>query len=213
MTLSGIDRYFILLNAAAFLLFGLDAFLRSRQKSGLPSVFCLIFAAAGGSIGALLAELLWDRVPLRGADTAKAKQRRDAALSRQILSGLFVILHLFVYLVLTKRLRLGAWHLPTLTPGGITFLKWAGILLPIINLAAFLLFGIDKQLAKRGKRRISIRVLFIFALCGGSLGALCGMWGFRHKTRKPYFRYGLPLLLFLQLAAAVILLPLLEKLP
>ena len=35
---------------------------------------------------------------------------------------------------------------------------------------------------------------------GGTPGAILGMWTFRHKTRHWYFRWGLPVLLTLQMA-------------
>ena len=40
----------------------------------------------------------------------------------------------------------------------------------------------------------------LLALLGGTPGAILGMWTFRHKTRHWYFRWGLPVLLTLQLA-------------
>lgn len=65
---------------------------------------------------------------------------------------------------------------------------------------AFILFGLDKRRARRGQWRISEATLLGLALFGGSPGALLGMYYFRHKTRHAKFRYGLPLLLFLQLS-------------
>ena len=41
------------------------------------------------------------------------------------------------------------------------------------------------------------------ALLGGSLGAVLGMWLFRHKTRHWYFAWGLPLILLVQIAAGI----------
>lgn len=68
-----------------------------------------------------------------------------------------------------------------------------------INLTAFALMGVDKRRAKRrGARRIPERTLFLSALMGGALGAVLGMWVFRHKTRHWYFRYGLPAILLAQ---------------
>ncbi len=70
----------------------------------------------------------------------------------------------------------------------------AGYLL-LVNLAGFLLMGLDKRRARRGAWRISEKALFLLAVLGGSLGAIAGMRTFRHKTRHWYFRYGLPALL------------------
>ena len=43
--------------------------------------------------------------------------------------------------------------------------------------------------------------LLLLAVLGGSVGAVAGMFHFHHKTRHWYFRWGLPALLLLQLAA------------
>lgn len=60
--------------------------------------------------------------------------------------------------------------------------------------------GIDKYKAKKRAFRIPEATLFIVALIGGSIGSIAGMYTFRHKTRHRRFVYGLPLILFFQLA-------------
>lgn len=77
--------------------------------------------------------------------------------------------------------------------------------LAAVNAAAFILFGADKLRAVRKKRRIRERTLMITAAAGGSAGALAAMLAFHHKTRKPLFAFGVPVLLVLQTAAAVLL--------
>ena len=72
-----------------------------------------------------------------------------------------------------------------------------------VNLAAFVLMGVDKGRARRGRWRISERALFLPALLGGALGGTLGMRAFHHKTRHWYFRWGFPLLLLLQLGLLV----------
>ena len=74
----------------------------------------------------------------------------------------------------------------------------------IINIFGFVSMGIDKFRAKRNTprkpvRRIPEKTLFLIALIGGSLGSIIGMWSFHHKTRHWYFRYGMPLILIIQL--------------
>ena len=76
-----------------------------------------------------------------------------------------------------------------------------GLYLVAVNLAAFVLMGVDKRRAKRGAWRISERALFLPALLGGALGGTLGMRVFRHKTKHWYFRWGLPAILVLQLLA------------
>ena len=75
-----------------------------------------------------------------------------------------------------------------------------------MNIIAFLLFGLDKRKAQMHRWRISEKALFIPAILGGSIGAILGMHLFHHKTKHWYFRFGLPLILALQLAAFFLLL-------
>ena len=70
------------------------------------------------------------------------------------------------------------------------------IYLSLINALALL----DKQRAKKHRWRIPESVLLASAALGGSLGALLGMWLFRHKTRKAKFFVTVPLLLAAQCA-------------
>ena len=72
------------------------------------------------------------------------------------------------------------------------------IYLIIVNLVAFVLYGADKSKAKRGKWRISEKTLIGIAVIGGSVGAILGMYAFRHKTRHRYFCFGLPVILVIQ---------------
>ena len=72
-----------------------------------------------------------------------------------------------------------------------------------INLVTFLIYGIDKLRAKRGAWRIPEKTLFLLPLLGGSVGAIAGMRVFHHKTKHWYFKYGLPLILILQIALVV----------
>ena len=73
----------------------------------------------------------------------------------------------------------------------------------LINLFAFVLYGIDKAKAKRGAWRIPEATLLLVAFLGGSFGALLGMEVFRHKTRHLKFRILVPLFLILHIALAV----------
>lgn len=76
------------------------------------------------------------------------------------------------------------------------------VYLVAVNLVAFVLMGVDKYRAKHDQWRISERMLFLFPLVFGSLGGVLGMQVFHHKTRHWYFRYGLPLILVVQLMLA-----------
>ena len=82
-------------------------------------------------------------------------------------------------------------------------LMYIAVYLTVINLAGFISMGLDKRKARRNKWRIPEAALFLFAIFGGSLGALLGMHVFRHKTQKPRFYIGIPVIFAIQ--AAVIL--------
>ena len=68
----------------------------------------------------------------------------------------------------------------------------------IISLVTFFLFAEDKRRAKKKKWRIPEKVLFVLAAIGGSVGAIAGMWIFRHKTKHWYFKFGMPIIILLQ---------------
>ena len=74
-----------------------------------------------------------------------------------------------------------------------------------INLAGFIIMGVDKKRAIRGAWRISEASLFFTALLGGSLGCILGMQYFRHKTKHWYFKYGMPAILVAQILLFVLL--------
>lgn len=77
--------------------------------------------------------------------------------------------------------------------------------LVLINGIAFVLFGVDKRRARRQQWRIPEATLLGFAALGGSIGALLGMRLFHHKTRHPKFFVGVPVILGLQIALAIVL--------
>ena len=78
-------------------------------------------------------------------------------------------------------------------------MRYLIIYIVIINIIALLAMYIDKRKAKYGKWRIPEQSLFILALIGGSIGAIIGMYTFRHKTKKLRFSVGFPAILVLQI--------------
>ena len=77
--------------------------------------------------------------------------------------------------------------------------------LAIINVLVLVVYGGDKLFDKLDSWRVPEKVLLLLALLGGSIGALLAMQIFRHKTRHLKFRYGVPMILLLQVAALVYL--------
>ena len=75
-----------------------------------------------------------------------------------------------------------------------------------VNITSFLLYGIDKYKAKKGRWRISEATLLLMAVIGGSIGAWVGMRIWHHKTMHKNFKYGIPVIIIFQVAFAVYLL-------
>ena len=74
----------------------------------------------------------------------------------------------------------------------------------VIAVITFLLYGLDKFLAKAQWKRIPERWLHTMAFLGGFGGALIGMKVFNHKTQKPVFKWVI-LAAFLTHSAAVVI--------
>ena len=77
--------------------------------------------------------------------------------------------------------------------------------LAVINVITFIVYGIDKLKAKKGKWRIPEATLLLLAIVGGSIGALCGIKIWHHKTMHKKFKYGIPLIIAIQIAAIIYL--------
>jgi len=73
----------------------------------------------------------------------------------------------------------------------------------LMNIVAFLMYGLDKQKARMNRWRIPEKVLLLLAVLGGSVGAYVSMKMFRHKTQKPKFYLGVPLIFLLQIGAVI----------
>ena len=74
-----------------------------------------------------------------------------------------------------------------------------------INALSFALYGIDKYKAKKNQWRISEATLLMMAVIGGSIGAWAGMRLWHHKTMHKKFKYGIPVIIILQVVLAVYL--------
>lgn len=77
--------------------------------------------------------------------------------------------------------------------------RWYLVLFAAINVATFVLYGIDKLLAVTQSRRIPERTLQFTAFLVGSPGALLAMKVFRHKTSKTSFQFVLAILVLVQI--------------
>ena len=72
----------------------------------------------------------------------------------------------------------------------------------IVNVVVFLMYAVDKAKAKKGAWRTP-EVKLMTAGAIGIIGALLGMVVCHHKTKKPLFSVGLPIIFFVEAALAV----------
>lgn len=77
------------------------------------------------------------------------------------------------------------------------------IILLIINVITFFVYGIDKWKAKHGKWRTSEFTLLMLAILGGSIGAYAGIKVWHHKTLHLKFKYGVPAIFLIEVALLI----------
>ena len=75
----------------------------------------------------------------------------------------------------------------------------------IVNAVSFLLMLVDKRSAQKKLWRIPESTLLLSAAIGGSIGALAGMYTFRHKTKHVKFTLGVPAILVVQIVGAFLM--------
>ena len=73
----------------------------------------------------------------------------------------------------------------------------------IINAVAIIAYGWDKLCAIRKWWRVPELTLLGIAAIGGSIGAWLGMKTWHHKTLHRKFRYGVPLIIIVQIALLI----------
>ena len=78
----------------------------------------------------------------------------------------------------------------------------------VVNSIGFNLMYKDKMSATEGKWRVKERDLFLVAVFFGAISIYASMHAFKHKLRKYYFKYGIPVLMVanLVMGAGVLLL-------
>jgi len=81
---------------------------------------------------------------------------------------------------------------------------YIGIYLFVVSLWAIWLTLRDKRAARRGKWRVKERTLLLVSIIGGSIAMFITMRYARHKTQHAKFMVGIPVIIFLQIAAAVL---------
>lgn len=80
------------------------------------------------------------------------------------------------------------------------------IYLIVMNIFAVIITVHDKLAAKGHRWRVKERTLMLIAALGGSPMMYLTMLMIRHKTKKPLFMVGIPLIFFTELAALFLVL-------
>ena len=183
MVMGVAEIYLIIINIIEFVLYLINMLLYNYTAEANVDKFLTIISLVGGSLGILLAIVLFDR-----------KSVKDNMMSRVFVICLFVI-QLVMFLFLKgangEKITFAFWE----------FFAEHKILIiysVIINFVSFAAFAVDKINACEGRSRIRIITLLGIAFAGGSIGAILGMYIFRHKTRVDYFTVGVPLIMIMQ---------------
>jgi uncharacterized membrane protein YsdA (DUF1294 family) len=79
------------------------------------------------------------------------------------------------------------------------------IYLAVISLLAIGITLFDKRAARKNARRVKERTLLFVAALGGSVAMLVTMRMIRHKTKHLKFMLGIPVIIVLQIAAALLI--------
>ena len=81
---------------------------------------------------------------------------------------------------------------------------YAILIVTVWNAITFIIYGVDKRKAIKGKWRISENTLLLCTFLMGGTGALFGMGVFRHKTRHWKFKICVPLAVLLNATVIVL---------
>ena len=73
----------------------------------------------------------------------------------------------------------------------------------VISLVAVIMTLYDKHAARNRKWRVEELTLLFVSFLGGSIAMFLTMRGVRHKTKHAKFMVGIPVIIVLQIAAAV----------
>ncbi|MCD8049313.1 MAG: DUF1294 domain-containing protein [Clostridia bacterium] len=175
--------YLIIINVVGFVLLAVNSRVRSRAAEKL----IMLAALLGGSFGVLVSVFIFDR-----------KANKDNMLLR-VFTVCVLVIQIVISLILQgfhgEKINLAFWEF------FVEHKIFSGYL-AAINAATFAAFGLDKMAAVGKRSRIKIVTLLGLCFVGGSLGGICAMHLFHHKTNKNrnnFFTVGVPLMLVMQI--------------
>ena len=183
MNLNIFDRYLLIINIIALVIYGIKVLVYKHQTGDWFEKLCMFIALLGGSAGILLMIILFDR----------------KAVKENMMSRVFTLCMLVIQAILLLIVK--GYHGDQIHIDFWDYLMQHRILLiylAVVNILTIIVFGVDKMNAKSNRQRVRIVTLLGLAFIGGSVGALIGMYGFHHKTKKAYFTVGVPLILLMQ---------------
>ena len=183
MNLNIFDRYLLIINIIALVIYGIKVLVYKHQTRDWFEKLCMFIVLLGGSAGILLMIILFDR----------------KAVKENMMSRVFTLCVLVIQAILLLIVK--GYHGDQIHIDFWDYLMQHRILLiylAVVNILTIIVFGVDKMNAKSNRQRARIVTLLGLAFIGGSVGALIGMYGFHHKTKKAYFTVGVPLILLMQ---------------
>ena len=183
MNLNIFDRYLLIINIIALVIYGIRVLVYKHQTRDWFEKLCMFIVLLGGSAGILLMIILFDR----------------KAVKENMMSRVFTLCMLVIQAILLLIVK--GYHGDQIHIDFWDYLMQHRILLiylVVVNILTIIVFGVDKMNAKSNRQRVRIVTLLGLAFIGGSVGALIGMYGFHHKTKKAYFTVGVPLILLMQ---------------
>lgn len=183
MNLNIFDRYLLIINIIALVIYGIKVLVYKHQTRDWFEKLCMLIVLLGGSAGILLMIILFDR----------------KAVKENMMSRVFTLCMLVIQAILLLIVK--GYHGDQIHIDFWDYLMQHRILLiylAVVNILTIIVFGVDKMNAKSNRQRVRIVTLLGLAFIGGSVGALIGMYGFHHKTKKAYFTVGVPLILLMQ---------------
>lgn len=183
MNMNIFDRYLLIINIIALVIYGIKVLVYKHQTRDWFEKLCMFIVLLGGSAGILLMIILFDR----------------KAVKENMMSRVFTLCMLVIQAILLLIVK--GYHGDQIHIDFWDYLMQHRILLTylaVVNILTIIVFGVDKMNAKSNRQRVRIVTLLGLAFIGGSVGALIGMYGFHHKTKKAYFTVGVPLILLMQ---------------
>ena len=190
MKLGMFETYIVLINIIGFILYCINILLCKHIKHKQSNSLLMIISFLGGSLGIIIAILLFDRECVK-----------DNMMSRIFVICIFIIQLILLYMLKiydSSKITFNIWK----------FLNKYQIILVylgIVNFITFIVFALDKIKAISGKWRYKILTLLGISFIGGSVGGLLSMYIFKHKTNVDYFTWGIPIIMIMQVIVIIFL--------